>query len=99
MFVLVAYDVEARRTSKMRKALSPFLGHEQNSVFFGDLSQSGVKKLRAAISRVAKPGDRIVEISAANRHNVQVHVLEKNPDNGVLQEREDKRHVSNAAIL
>ena len=99
MFVLIAYDVEARRTSKMRKALSPFLGHEQNSVFFGDISESGLAKLRAAISRVSKPGDRILEISAANRHNVRVCTLEKHPDNSVLQERRDVRHTSNAAIV
>lgn len=99
MFVLVAYDVEARRTSKLRKALSRFLGHEQNSVFFGDISESGLKQLRAAISQVSEPGDRILEISAANRNNVRVCTLEKHPGNGALQEREDTRHVSNAAVL
>lgn len=98
MFVLVAYDVESRRTSKLRKALSPFLGHEQNSVFFGDITESGLKKLRAAIVKVTEPGDSILEISAENRHNVRIYRLEKN-DNGLLQEKSDRRHVSNAAIL
>ena len=98
MFVLVAYDVESRRTSKLRKVLSPYLGHEQNSVFFGDITESGLKKLRAAIAKVAEPGDSILEISAENRHNVRICQLEKN-DNGMLKEIKDQRHVVNAAIL
>ena len=99
MFVLIAYDVEARRTSKMRKALAPFLGHEQNSVFFGNLSESGARKLRAAIAKVAKPDDKILEISAANRHNVKVALLKKHPESGVLQKIDDRRHRANAAAI
>jgi CRISPR-associated protein Cas2 len=37
MFVLVAYDVDARRTAKYRRLLVKYLGHEQFSVFFGDI--------------------------------------------------------------
>ena len=99
MFVLVTYDVESRRTAKLRKVLSPFLGHEQNSVFYGDISNSGLKKLRAAIAKVAVQGDKILEISAENRHNVRICILEKNDHNGKLQEKNDQRHVANATIL
>ena len=44
MFVLVADDVYARRTAKYRKLLVKYLGHEQFSVFFGDIRRSTLEK-------------------------------------------------------
>ena len=39
MFVMVSYDVPARRTEIYRKMLKEFLVHEQASVFMGDLPE------------------------------------------------------------
>ena len=99
MFVLITYDVEARRTRLYRKLFGQFLGHEQNSVFFGDLTEASHRKLRSLIQKVAIPDDRILEISAVNRRNVAATVLMKNPNNGTLAESQITKHVDNAAIL
>ena len=37
MFVVVCYDVPAKRTEIFKKLLKEYLVHEQNSVFMGDL--------------------------------------------------------------
>ncbi len=96
MFVLVSYDVPADRTAKFRKLLKSHLGHEQFSVFFGDLPESSLIKLRDALRKLLKPGDRVLEITAANRHNVDVRCWDAG---GTPAQTEDKRHTSNAVII
>lgn len=99
MYVLIAYDVAAGRTEIFRKLLSRYLTHQQNSVFSGSLPDSEMRRLRAELSQVAEPGDRLMEVVAANRRNVIVSVLRKNEDNGALQAEEDPSHKQGAAIF
>lgn len=81
MFMLMTYDVEAKRTNKFKKLLRRYLNHDQYSVFTGDITQAQAISLRRELSQLMIPGDRITEICAANRHNVEVNHLRK-PDNG-----------------
>lgn len=99
MFVLIAYDVQADRTEVYKKFLLRFLTHEQNSVFAGDLTESAYRKLRAGLSRIAVPEDRILQFKARNRHNIQAATLAKNAGNGVLEEQTLLHHSLNSAIL
>lgn len=78
MYLLVTYDVESRRTEKFRKLLAKYLTHEQYSVFSGDITEAKAIELRRELSRLMIPGDRVTEISAANRKNVTVAHLVKN---------------------
>ena len=70
MYVLICYDVAAGRTERYRKVLARYLVHEQNSVFAGDLPESKLLKLRSELGSIAIPKDHVIEITAANRHNV-----------------------------
>ena len=99
MFVLIAYDVQADRTEVYKKFLLRFLTHEQNSVFAGDLTESAYRKLRAGLSRIAVPEDRILQFKARNRHNIQAATLAKNAGNGVLEEQTLLHHSLNSTIL
>ena len=100
MFVLIAYDVNARRTSRYRKLLTKFLGHEQFSVFFGDITRSTLEKLRQELNKLIIDGDRVLELIAENRNNIDVIVLgKKGHVEGIPKRQEDRRHKSDSAVL
>ncbi|MEB4591399.1 CRISPR-associated endonuclease Cas2 [Candidatus Thiothrix sp. Deng01] len=77
MFMLVTYDVEAKRTDKFKKLLRRYLNHEQYSVFTGDITEAQAISLQRELSRLMVPGDRVTEIRAANRQNIEVCQLAK----------------------
>lgn len=77
MFMLVTYDVEAKRTDKFKKLLRRYLNHEQYSVFTGDITDAQAISLQRELSRLMVPGDRVTEIRAANRQNIEVCQLAK----------------------
>ena len=77
MFMLMTYDVEAKRTEKFKKLLRRFLNHEQYSVFTGDITEAQAIHLRRELSQLMIPGDRVTEVCAANRQNVVVNQLSK----------------------
>ena len=99
MFVVITYDVQQDRTEVFRKILTRFLTHEQNSVFLGDLTESGWKKLQAALSAAMIPGDRILKLESRNKHNVSVSTMRKNPGNGALEDVPAMHHEKNSLIL
>ena len=100
MYMLVTYDVEARRTEKFRKLLVKYLTHEQYSVFSGDITDAKAIELRRALSRMMIPGDRVTEISAANRHNVAVvHLVKDESGKGETSRIPDDDHRRDFTVL
>ena len=99
MFVMVSYDVPAKRTGIYRKILKAFLVHEQESVFMGDLPESEVFRLTAKISERIGPEDRILKLVCRNRQNVQIRRLGKDPHGGPMREAEDEWHGKNWSVL
>ena len=83
MFVLYTYDVESKRCHKFRKILIKYLGHEQNSVFFGDIKMSTLKLLRDELKNILNENDKIFELSTENRNNVNIEILKKFNNNKV----------------
>lgn len=77
MYMVVTYDVEAKRTQKFKKLLRRYLSHTQFSVFTGDITEAKAIELRRELSLLMVPEDRVTEIAAANRKNVEVHALVK----------------------
>ncbi|MEZ5535507.1 MAG: CRISPR-associated endonuclease Cas2 [Thiolinea sp.] len=75
--MLMTYDVQAKRTEKFKKLLRRYLNHEQYSVFTGDITEAQAIQLRRELSQLMIPGDRLTEICAANRQNVEVNQLSK----------------------
>ena len=99
MFVVISYDVPAKRTEIYKKVLKEFLVHEQASVFMGDLPESELVKLVAKISEKIGPEDRVLKLVCRNRHNVEVHRLSKDALGGPMRQDEDKWHGKNWSIL
>jgi CRISPR-associated protein Cas2 len=77
MYVLIAYDVEARRTRHYLRVLSRYLTHEQNSVFGGNVTEATLLKLHRDLAKIAFGSDRIFQVEAENRHNISVTLLRK----------------------
>lgn len=50
MYVLVVYDVEVKRVSRIHKFLKRYLSWVQNSVFEGELSESQMEAVRMGLS-------------------------------------------------
>ena len=100
MYVLMTYDVEARRASKFRILLRKYLEHIQYSVFSGDLSEAKLIELRREVSRLLKPNERVTEVSALNRNNVKITHFGKNiSGKGEAEKTEDCSHSSDFQVL
>ena len=99
MYVLITYDVEAKRTKYFHKLLSRYLMHEQNSVFGGNLTEASMLRLHRELSRIADGNDRIVQVIAPNRHNVSVALLRKSAGNATLEVMNHNHHSEDAIIL
>lgn len=100
MYMLVTYDVEARRTEKFRKLLVKYLTHEQYSVFSGDITEAKAIELRRRLSQLMIPGDRVTEVTAANRNNVAVvHLVKSESGKGEVQRLADDTHRRDFGVL
>ena len=55
MFVLMVYDVEVKRVTKVLKVGRKYLNHIQNSVLEGELSPAQYKQLRHEVERTINP--------------------------------------------
>lgn len=100
MYMLMTYDVEATRTNKFKKLLRRYLEHAQYSVFSGDLTEAQAIKLRNELSRLMIHGDRLVEITSENRHNVNVvHLTKNESDKGKVKRQESRSHKSDFEVL
>lgn len=100
MFMLLTYDVDASRTGIFRKILRRYLNHEQYSVFTGDITEASAIRLRRELSEVMIAEDRLTEITAANRKNVQiVHLIKTDSGKGEIARRSDTRHQTDFTVL
>jgi CRISPR-associated protein Cas2 len=100
MFMLMTYDVEARRTQLFRKILRRYLNHEQFSVFTGDITEAEAIHLRHELGQAMIPTDRLTEVTAANRNNVTItHLVKPASGKGDICRQEDGRHKHDFGIL
>jgi CRISPR-associated protein Cas2 len=51
MYVIVTYDVNKKRVSKIMKTCRRYLFHVQNSVFEGIITEAKLKKLKAELEK------------------------------------------------
>ncbi len=52
MYVLIVYDIEVKRVSRVHKFLKRYLNWVQNSVFEGELTESQIEKVKAGLYRI-----------------------------------------------
>ncbi|MFN7947720.1 MAG: CRISPR-associated endonuclease Cas2 [Blastocatellia bacterium] len=65
MYVLIVYDVEVDRVTKVHKFLKRHLHWVQNSVFEGELTEAQIETVKAGLSRlVDKEYDSVLLFTA-----------------------------------
>ena len=52
MFVILTYDINVKRVSKVMKTCRKYLTHEQNSVFEGTITEKNLNKLKKELERI-----------------------------------------------
>ena len=60
MFIILVYDVNAKRCNKLLKLCREHLTWVQNSVFEGEISKSSYFSLTNRITGIIKDGDSII---------------------------------------
>ncbi|HPX45126.1 MAG TPA: CRISPR-associated endonuclease Cas2 [Bacteroidales bacterium] len=59
MYVVITYDVDAKRCNKIMKLLRQYLFHVQKSVFEGELNPNKLEELKEKISNIIIEDDSI----------------------------------------
>ena len=54
MFVILTYDVNVKRVSKVMKTCRKYLSHVQNSVLEGSITEKNLNKLAVSINSIKK---------------------------------------------
>lgn len=60
MYVIIVYDVNVSRVSKINKFLKQYLHWRQNSVFEGEISISQLEKIKLNLKNILKEDDKII---------------------------------------
>ena len=87
MYVIIVYDVDVERVSKVNKFLKAFLFWRQNSVFEGDVSISQFERVKSGILDIIdKEVDSVLIYKLPTKKNFDLDVLgiEKNPIERIL---------------
>lgn len=81
MFVIISYDVEVKRVSKVHKILKKYLQWTQNSVFEGEITEGQLKKCMHEISEKIHPSfDSVYVYRVANPRNIRKDVYGREKD-------------------
>jgi CRISPR-associated protein Cas2 len=83
MFVIITYDVDEKRVSKVHKVLKRYLVWTQNSVFEGEITPGVLKKCLADLRMVTNSQvDSIYVYQVPNKRNIKkvIYGQEKNLD-------------------
>jgi CRISPR-associated protein Cas2 len=87
MYVIIVYDVEQKRVTKVMKFLRRFLTWVQNSVFEGETTEAKFKEIQMGLKKlINKDKDSIVSYQMESEKNFKRSVLglEKNPTDTMI---------------
>ncbi len=87
MYVVIVYDVEQKRVSKMCKTLRTYLNWVQNSVFEGEITKGKLMELKSKLSKIMdKEVDSLIIYRLESNKWIQREVIGKefNPTDNVL---------------
>lgn len=76
MYILIVYDVQVARVTKVHKFLKRHLHWVQNSVFEGELTDAQVETVRAGLGRLLdKDSDSVLIFSARDKRWLNREVI------------------------
>ena len=75
MYVITAYDVEAKRTQVFKKICQRFLVRVQNSVFEGELTKAQLRDLESRLKKAVKPNETVKLWIIADTQIFKIHTF------------------------
>ncbi|MGM9977697.1 MAG: CRISPR-associated endonuclease Cas2 [Clostridium sp.] len=76
MFVIITYDVEEKRITRVRKKLKMYLTWTQNSVFEGEITEAKLRKCLAELDKILiKSKDSLYIYKVKNSNNISKDVI------------------------
>lgn len=75
MYVILVYDVDQKRTSKMLKLCRRYLSWIQNSVFEGQISEVQLKQLALEAKRVMEDEDSLIVFKSRDERWLQKEII------------------------
>lgn len=80
MYIIVVYDVEAKRTTKFHKFLKKRLTWIQNSIFEGEISDADFYELKDQMRKLCKKEESVVIYKFYSKKYVIRHVIGNKKD-------------------
>ena len=78
MYILVVYDVDVKRVTKVHKFLKKYLHWVQNSVFEGELTPAQIEELKSGLNKIVnKETDSILVFAARDARWLEKEVIGK----------------------
>ena len=75
MYVILVYDVDQKRTSKMLKLCRRYLSWIKNSVFEGEISEVQLKQLTLEAKRVMEDEDSLIVFKSRDERWLQKEII------------------------
>ena len=75
MYVILVYDVDQNRTSKMLKLCRRYLSWIQNSVFEGEISEVQLKQLNAEAKNLMEDKDSLIIFKSRDEKWLQKEII------------------------
>jgi CRISPR-associated protein Cas2 len=84
--IILIYDINVERVSKIMKICREYLEHIQNSVFEGDITDSNLKELTTRIKQIINPDTDSVIIYKFWNENYKKEIIgiDKNDMDNIL---------------
>jgi len=78
MYILIVYDVEVKRVTKVHKFLKRYLHWVQNSVFEGELTPAQIETLKTNLNKIIdNTADSILMFVARERRWLEKEIIGK----------------------
>jgi CRISPR-associated protein Cas2 len=78
MYILIVYDIEVKRVTKVHKFLKRYLHWVQNSVFEGELSPAQIEEMKSGLNKIiGKDSDSILMFVARDKKWLEKEVIGK----------------------
>jgi len=78
MYILIVYDVEVKRVTKVHKFLKRYLHWVQNSVFEGELTPAQIEAMKSGLNKIIdNTADSVLMFVARERRWLEKEVIGK----------------------
>ncbi len=78
MYILIVYDIEVKRVTKVHKFLKRYLHWVQNSVFEGELTPAQIEEMKSGLNKIiARDSDSILMFVARDKKWLEKEVIGK----------------------